>query len=906
MKVKFDKVYEHKHVEQRWYDRWLEAGAFRAQDKSDKPPFCIVIPPPNVTGSLHMGHALNETLQDIQVRYKRMSGFNTLWMPGMDHAGIATQNVVDRHLAAQNIHREEMGREAFVDEVWKWKEEYGGKIMHQIKRLGSSCDWDRARFTMDEGLSHAVRHVFVELYNQGYIYRGEYIVNWCPKDKTALSDLEVEHEEVDGKLYSIKYPIADDGEKDQFIEVATTRPETMLGDTAVAVHPDDDRYKHLVGKSVRLPLVERMIPIIADAEVKQEFGSGAVKITPGHDFNDFEMGKRHGLEILTILDESARIELPDSPYHGLDVKEARKRVIGDLKKAGLYISEKPHKHMVGHSQRSGAVIEPRVSYQWFMKMQELADNALDAVRSGKTEFLPKTWEKTYFDWLENIRDWCISRQLWWGHRIPVWYCDSCNATTVTTSNPKKCSSCDSDAIRQDEDVLDTWFSSALWPFSTLGWPAETEALKTFYPTSLLVTGFDIIFFWVARMMMMGLKFMNEVPFKLVCIHALVRDAKGQKMSKSKGNVIDPLDLMDNFGTDSLRFTLTALAVHGRDVLLSDERIQGYRRFINKLWNASRFVALGVENLKEKLGSEIPPTPDAKHMSVADRWIRGRLHEVTKQAKSLYDDLQFSDSANQLYHFVWHEYCDWYIEMAKTHLMLKDEDLNDTDKTSAALATASNLLETLDTILRLLHPIIPFVTEEIWQKVVRLRDHTGSDFLMLADFPEAKQYGAYPSEEMNLIQKIITTIRTMKSENSVSPGKRVPIMFEGANEQQQKSIIANWAYLRELGKLERLHAPNQLDELQTKTAGPVASSVADGIKVKLPLGELIDVPKEKARLQKDIAKVKKDLERTEKKLANPSFLKNAPDDVVAEQKSRLAASQNKIDSLQAFLKRLSDF
>ncbi len=905
MKIKFDKAYEPQLVEQVWYQRWQQAGCFHADADSTKDPFCIVIPPPNVTGSLHMGHALDNTLQDILIRYRRMRGYNALWMPGMDHAGIATQNVVEKQLESQGLSRETLGREKFVAAVWKWKEEYGGKILTQLQRLGASCDWRRQRFTMDAGLSTAVREVFVELYEEGYIYRGFYIINWCTRCHTALSDLEVEHEELPGRLYTIKYPLADSAKA--FIPIATTRPETMLGDTAVAVHPDDKRYQRYIGKQLRLPLVDRLIPVIGDASVKQDFGTGALKITPAHDFNDFEIGKKHQLDSVSVMDEKGQIDCAQTRYHGMTVKGARKAVVADLKQHNLFMNDKAHPHMVGHCSRCESIVEPRVSRQWFVKMQGLAKTAIHAVRQGETEIIPRNWEKVYFDWLENIRDWCISRQLWWGHRIPVWYCEKCDATIVSKTDPKSCNQCSNKKLKQDDDVLDTWFSSALWPFSTLGWPEKTTELKTFYPTSVLVTGFDILFFWVCRMMMLGLKFMNDVPFRQVYLHALVRDSQGQKMTKSKGNVIDPLTLMDEYGTDALRFTLTALAIQGRDMSISHERIKGYRHFVNKLWNASRFVAISFENLRAKVDLTDRAKEPPKATTAADIWINSLLRETINQVNQAYEEMRFSDAAQQLYHFVWHQYCDWYIEMAKSSLIVADGANN--EQLERAVATATNLVHTLDTILRLLHPIMPFVTEEIWQKLASLVGTQASDYLMLAPFPELAAAELNSEQqvqcsEIEFIKQVVTAIRTLKSENAIAPSRRVPVTFVDVKTEQAAVLKRHWQYVVNLALLEA--DPHfQATAAGAQQKGPVASSVVDGMQIVLPLGDLIDVDKERGRLEREISKLKQEWQRLDKKQKDREFLKKAPPEVVETQQKRFVQAEKDLQSLQAFLQRLTD-
>ncbi|MEE8574879.1 MAG: valine--tRNA ligase, partial [Thermodesulfobacteriota bacterium] len=744
------KVYNPADVEDKWENWWIERGLFTASRTSDKPAFSMVIPPPNITGTLHLGHALNNTLQDILARYKRMTGFNVLWLPGIDHAGIATQNVVERQLHAEGKNRHEVGREEFIERVWKWKEESGGAIITQLKRLGASCDWSRQRFTMDEGLSKAVREVFVRLYKEGLIYRGDYIINWCPRCHTALSDLEVEAEEIEGKLYYMQYPFKDGGGT---VTVATTRPETMLGDTAVAVNPEDARFASLIGKTLVLPIVDREIPVIADPEVDMEFGTGAVKITPAHDFNDFDMAVRHGLEFITVMDINAEMNENAGPLKGLDRSQAREAVIKEFAEKGLLAKIEPHKMMPGECYRCRTVVEPTLSKQWFVSTKELAAPAIEAVETGKTRFLPKNWENTYFDWMHNIRDWCISRQIWWGHRIPAWYCTDCDHVTVAIVDAEKCEECGSAKIEQDFDVLDTWFSSALWPFSTLGWPEETEELKVFYPTSALSTGFDIIFFWVARMMMMGLKFMGEVPFKDVYIHAMIRDSEGQKMSKSKGNVIDPLIMMDEFGTDAFRFTLAVLAAQGRDIKLAPERIEGYRNFANKIWNLTRFALMNV-------GEGSTELPDSKKFSMADKWIVARLGECATKVRGGIDSYRFDEAAKSLYGFVWHELCDWYVELSKKALY---GDLGEEQKE----VSAAVLLHVLKESLKMLHPFMPFMTEEIWSYLPGTEDGKS---IMEEEFPAPGEEEEVP--EMDTVMAIIGAVRNLRTEVNVQPGTAV--------------------------------------------------------------------------------------------------------------------------------------
>ncbi|MEW6586412.1 MAG: valine--tRNA ligase, partial [Nitrospirota bacterium] len=706
-----DKGFNPHGIEENWYAFWVDKGFFTPDPESAGEPYSLVIPPPNVTGSLHMGHALNSVLQDILARWKRMSGFKVLWLPGMDHAGIATQNVVEKQLAAEGLNRHEMGRDAFIERVWKWKAESGGRIIHQLKRLGGSCDWTRERFTLDEGLSRAVREVFVRLFDEGFIYRDNRLINWCPRCHTALSDLEVEYEELEGNLTYIKYPLADGSRR--FITVATTRPETMLGDTAVAVHPEDKRYEGLAGKRVDLPLTGRSIPIVSDPAVDPSFGTGAVKVTPAHDFNDEALARRQTppLGFITVIGDDGRMtKAAGNHYAGLDRYECRKRIRDDLKELGLMEKEESHRHSVGHCYRCKTITEPLSTLQWYVKVRSLASEAIRAVQDGKIRIIPRTWENTYFSWMESIRDWCISRQIWWGHRIPVWYClemknDLCRSkqgVNVARETPAACAHCGSCVLKQDEDVLDTWFSSALWPFSTFGWPDSTEDLKKFYPTSVLVTGFDIIFFWVARMIMMGLKFMGDVPFRDVYIHALVRDIHGQKMSKSKGNVVDPLTMMDRYGTDAFRFTLAAFAAQGRDVRFAEDRVEGYRHFVNKLWNAARFIMMNIEGDEKRLSED----RWADSETLAGRWILSRLATVAEETNTALEEYRFNDAAGGIYQFIWHEFCDWYIEMAKCDLPNGD----------LAPGVKRCLLFVLDTSLKLLHPFMPFVTEEIWQKI----------------------------------------------------------------------------------------------------------------------------------------------------------------------------------------------
>ena len=874
------KVYEPREAEARWYQYWLDHDFFHAADKSCKKPFSIVIPPPNVTGMLHMGHALNNVLQDIVVRYKRMQGCNALWMPGMDHAGIATQNVVEQELAREGLSRHDLGREKFIARVWEWKAKYGGVIIHQLKRLGCSCDWSRERFTMDEGLSRAVREVFVRLYNDGLIYQGDYIVNWCPRCRTAISDLEVEYHQEAGSLWNIRYPFA---EGEGGIVVATTRPETMLGDTAVAVNPDDERYRHLVGKEVILPLVNRRIPIIADEYVTKEFGSGAVKITPASDPNDFAIAGRHNLPVIRIMDAGAVINENGGAYRGQDRYECRRNVVRDLEQKGCLVGTEPYTHNIGQCYRCKTDIEPAVSRQWFVKITPLAKEAISAVVMAKTRIIPPSWEATYFEWMNNIRDWCISRQIWWGHRIPVWTCEGCGKVIVASQDPESCPGCGGAKLKQEEDVLDTWFSSALWPFSTLGWPEQTEALKTFYPTSLLVTGFDILFFWVARMMMMGLYVMKEVPFHHVYLHALVRDEHGEKMSKSKGNSIDPLEMMDKFGTDAFRFTLAAFTAQGRDVRMSEERIEGYKYFINKIWNATRFSMMNIEDLPADAA------PDEADLSVADRWILSRMDRTVGDVIRGLDEYRFNDAAAAVYQFVWHELCDWYLELIKPVLYGGAGG-------TGRVAAQKTLLTVLKTSLKLLHPFMPFLTEEIWQTLVA--DGTS---IMVSPFPETDATFADPEAEsqMALLMEVITRIRNIRGEMNVAPSLKLKVTLAVPEEPLRAVLEKGRATLVNMANLEALTIGGIVDEPKG-----AATALAGSVRIYVFLAGVIDIAGEKARLEKELARVVKDLAFVAKKLANPEFLAKAAEAVVAKEQQKAQGLEEKKAALEAALGRLA--
>lgn len=873
-----DTRYEPEEIEKRWYDLWIEKGYFQAESKSDNPSYCIVIPPPNVTGSLHIGHALDITLQDIMIRWKRMSGFNVLWLPGTDHAGIATQNVVENDLKKQGIDRHTLGREKFIKKVWEWKKLYGGTIINQLKSMGASCDWSRERFTLDEGLSKAVREVFVRLYEEGLIYRGEYLINWCPRCHTALSDLEVEHEDKKGKLYYLKYNLAD-GEG--HITVATTRPETYLGDTAVAVNPDDERYKDMIGKKVRLPIIERDIPIIADEFVDSSFGTGAVKVTPAHDPNDFEIGKRHNLPFINIMTGSGMMNEEAGPYKGQDRFECRKNVLNDLEASGHLERVTDHALAIGHCYRCRTVVEPYLSKQWFVKIKPLAKEAITAVKNGSVKIIPSGWENSYFDWMENIRDWCISRQIWWGHRIPVWYCDACGDIIVSRETPESCK-CGNKELRQDEDVLDTWFSSALWPFSTLGWPDDTDDLNTFYPTSVLITGFDILFFWVARMMMMGLKFMKQEPFKHVYIHALIRDAEGQKMSKSKGNVVDPLKMTGAYGTDAVRFTLAAYAAQGRDIKFDEQRVEGYRHFLNKIWNVARFISM---NLKEN--EELLLVKGISNLSLADRWILSRLSAVASEANRSLEEYRFNDYAGSLYQFVWHELCDWYVEMIKPELYGENEESR-----KAAISTLAHVFETA---LALLHPVMPFVTEEIWHQMPGKKD---AESLCVRRYPGTQDgiEDKKAEEKMMVVMDAVTGIRSIRGELNVSPSLELEAMIK-THDSAADILNENITYITKLAKVGAIKIGNKIEPPKNS-----AVSVKPLMEIFVPLKGLVNVDAEIERLNKEKKKIEDDLMFVEKKLSNDGFVRNAPKAVIDENRDKLSLLKDKLQSIQANIEK----
>jgi valyl-tRNA synthetase len=876
-----EKTYSPADIETKWYEHWETSGAFKCGKREDAEPYVIVMPPPNVTGSLHMGHALDNTLQDVLVRFERLRGKDVLWQPGTDHAGIATQMVVERQLMEEQKNRRDMGRETFVERVWQWKEESGGTITRQLRRIGASCDWSREAFTMDEARSEAVLKKFVQLYKEGLLYKDKRLVNWDPKLKTAISDLEVEQTEVDGHFWHFKYPIV--GETGKFIEIATTRPETMLGDTAIAVHPSDERYKDLIGKQVELPLVGRLIPIVADEYADPEQGSGAVKITPAHDFNDFEVGKRNGLEMINILDENACInDNAPEKYRGLDRYDARKAIVVDLEELGLVVKIEPHRHMVPYGDRGGVVIEPWLTDQWYVDAETLAKPAIEAVETGKTNFIPKNWEKTYYEWMRNIQPWCVSRQLWWGHQIPAWYAP--DGTVFVEENEAaaleaaKAKFGDDVTLTRDSDVLDTWFSSAMWPYSTLGWPEETTALKKYYPNSTLVTGFDIIFFWVARMMMSGIHFMGEVPFKNVYIHALVRDEKGAKMSKSKGNVIDPLEFIEKYGADALRFTLSAMEAQGRDIKLSEKRVEGYRNFGTKLWNATRFCEMNGIG-----GSDSPAAPDAS--LTINKWIIGEASKTAANVTKALDAFRFNEAADAIYHFTWGTFCDWYIELIKPVFWGEDETQKAETRAVAAWV--------LDQILVTLHPFMPFITEELWHAIKDKRDYD----LIDASWPEVIEADEAAVDEVNWAIRFITEIRSTRAEMNIPASAKATALVVGASDVTAKRID-DWQDM--LARLARLEKTEVVGTADTKGA---AQLVVDEATVYLPLADLLDVDAEKARLEKNIGKLEKEAGGIRGRLSNERFLEKAPEHVVAEAKEQLVDLEGQIEKTKAALSRL---
>ena len=905
-KIELEKTYDPKKVEEKWLEFWIKKGYFQASISSQRPSFTIVIPPPNVTGSLHIGHALNNTLQDILVRYKRMKGFNALWVPGTDHAGIATQTVVERELLKEGIKREDLGREGFVKRVLKWKELYGNRIIVQLKRLGASCDWSRERFTMDEGLSIAVKEAFVRLWREGLIYRGHYLVNWCPRCDTALSDLEVTREDTKGKLYYLMYPLVstnsngqsgtsrDDSPSRLYIIVATTRPETMMGDTAVAVNPKDERFKHLIGKEVILPVVNRIIPVIADESVDMEMGTGALKITPAHDFADFEIGTKHNLPRVQIMDFKGVMNENAGRYSGLDRLECKKRIVEDFEKEGVLEKVEDYSLQLGKCYRCGTVVEPMLSLQWFVRTKPLSIPAIQAVEDGRTRIIPEGWKNTYFEWMRNIRDWCISRQIWWGHRIPAWFCKDCEGITVSVDEPRVCEHCASRHIEQETDVLDTWFSSALWPFGTLGWPRKTKELEIFYPTSVLVTSFDILFFWVARMMMMGLKFMNDVPFRDVDIHALVRDEKGEKMSKTKGNVIDPLDIMDEFGADALRFSLTALATQGRDIKLSLSIIEGYRNFMNKIWNASRFVFMNLD----KVETTRRVVSTGLNLSTPDKWILTKLNRTIQEIENSLEEYEFDKTSRLIYQFIWGDFCDWYIEFVKP--ILNGDDLEARKRTQAIL------VKVLVSALQLLHPIAPFITEEIYQRLRELgvrmptADEEEAESVSISSYPNFNKDEIYEEafDEIEYVKEVIVGIRNLRAIVGVHPSKMVDIILLPDNEKILKITQANKNFIHSLAKAS-------IDLSRKEKPKKAVAQVIEGLQIFLSIEGLVDVEKEVERIKREISKVAKSVEQLNKKLANPDFLERAPEEVVEKEREKFEELSLRKRKMEEVLEKLSE-
>jgi len=874
-KLILEKAYNPKPVEEKWAKFWIDKGLFTPEASSPKQKFSMVLPPPNVTGSLHMGHALCFTLPDIVARWKRMQGYNVLWLPGTDHASIAVHNVIEQALAKKGLTREKVGREEFIKIAWEWKEKYGGVITRQLKKLGFSLDWSRERFTLDEGFSKTVQYVFVSLYKEGLIYRDYYLANRCPHCGTVLSDIEIEHKELQSKLYYIKYPLLD---SEEHIVVATTRPETMLGDAGVAVHPDDKRYLPYHGKKVLLPLIHREIPVITDEMVEQEFGTGAVKVTPAHDPTDFELGRRHNLEQVIVIDGSGKMtEAAGKEFHELDRFECRERVLLKLKEEGLLEKVEDYQHAVGHCYRCKTIIEPHLSWQWFVKIAPIAKEAIRVVEEGRIQFIPQNWTKTYFEWMYNIHDWCISRQLWWGHRIPAWYCQDCQHVTVAMETPEACELCKSKNIVQDEDILDTWFSSALWPLGTLGWPEETEDLQVFYPTDVMATGFDIIFFWVARMIMMGLKFMKDIPFKHVFINGLVRDFKRRKMSKSEGNIIDPLEIIETYGTDALRFTLSALAIPGMDISLSEERMAGYRAFVNKIWNASRFVLMNLDKEKMEINED--------ELTLADQWIRSRITRIINDVTMALEQYKFYEAADKLYHFIWHEFCDWYVELVKPAL-------KDNNKTSHAV-----LVDTLDAVLRLLHPFMPFVTEEIWQHLP-----CAGRSLMEASFPQSQPEWIDHKVEnaMGVLQDAIITVRTIKAENKIPLRQKINLLIK-ANKKEDKEIVRQHSrYLRALAFIQNITFCDDFPEGEKFLKG-----FSGSLEIAIPLEEgLVNLDREKQRLERELAKVIEEARKIESRLRNKNFLNRAPKQVIRKTEERLHELEAKEVKIKETLEHIS--
>ena len=880
MSKELAKTYDPKGLEERLYQKWLDNKYFHAEVNRDKKPFTIVMPPPNVTGQLHMGHALDETMQDILIRFKRMQGYEALWQPGTDHAAIATEVKVIEKLKEQGINKEDLGREEFLKHAWAWKEEYGGKIINQLKKLGASADWDRERFTMDEGCSKAVKEVFIRLYEKGYIYKGSRIINWCPVCQTSISDAEVEHEDQDGFFWHINYPIV--GEEDRFVEIATTRPETLLGDTAVAVNPEDERYKDLIGKMLKLPLTDREIPVIADEYVDKEFGTGCVKITPAHDPNDFEVGKRHNLEEINIMNDDATINDLGGKYAGMDRYEARKAMVKDLEELGLLVKVVPHSHSVGTHDRCGTTVEPMIKPQWFVRMKEMGEAAIKTLQDGNLTFVPERFDKIYMHWLENIRDWCISRQLWWGHRIPAYYCDSCGETIVAREMPSVCPKCGCEHLTQDEDTLDTWFSSALWPFSTLGWPDNTEELNYFYPTDVLVTGYDIIFFWVIRMVFSGLEQTGKTPFHHVLIHGLVRDSQGRKMSKSLGNGIDPLEVIDKYGADALRLTLMTGNAPGNDMRFYWERVEASRNFANKVWNASRFIMMNLEK------AEVPQEIDLSTLTGADKWILSKVNKLAEEVTENMDKYELGIAVQKVYDFIWEEFCDWYIEMVKPRLY------NEEDTTKAAALWT--LKTVLGNALKLLHPYMPFITEEIY---CTLRPEEES--IMIASWPERKAEWDFEAEEeaVEIIKEAVRSIRNVRTGMNVPPSKKAKVFVVSEDEAIRETFENGKVFFGTLGYASEV-------VVQADKAGideDAVSAVTSKAVIYMPFAELVDIEKEVERLHKEEEKLNKELARVKGMLSNERFISKAPESKVAEEKAKLEKYTNMMEQVKERLKQL---
>ena len=881
--AEMNKIYDPKQAEERIYKKWMDMGAFTAHIDENKKPCTMVIPPPNITGKLHMGHALDNTLQDILARYKRMSGYSMLWLPGTDHASIATEVKIVEMLAKEGVTKYDLGRDGFLKRAWEWKEEYGSTITEQLKKIGSSLDWTRERFTMDEGCNKAVNHVFVNLYNKGLIYRGKRIINWCCECQTALSDAEVEYEEEEGSLWHIKYPVK--GEEGRYVTVATTRPETMLGDTAVAVNPADERYASIVGKTVILPLINKEIPVIADDYVDVEFGTGVVKITPAHDPNDFEVGRRHDLPVICVIGEDGIMTKDAAEYQGLDRYEARKRMVADLEKLGLLEKIEKHVHNVGHCYRCHTTVEPMISTQWFVKMKPLAEPAIEAVRSGEVEFIPERFDKIYYNWMENIRDWCISRQLWWGHRIPAWYCEECGELHVAEEAPTCCSKCGG-KLKQDEDVLDTWFSSALWPFSTLGWPNETEDMKYFYPTFALITGYDIIFFWVARMIFSALEHTGQVPFKHVLIHGLVRDEQGRKMSKSLGNGVDPLEIVSEYGADALRMSLVAGITPGNDMRYSDKKVRAYRDFANKIWNAGRFIMMNLDTLTQN-GVELKK-PEECDLSLCDKWIRSRLNTVINEVTQNMDNFDFGIASLKIYDFIWSEFCDWYIELTKVRLY--------GDDMKAKSVAIYMLVDVFSQTMKLLHPLMPFITEEIWCSM----PHEG-DTVMLSDWPkyDPNLEDTQAIDAIGVSMDIIRAVRNLRSELDVKNSQKIQITVSCGDASLVEDVKNGAEYVMKLANADSIdYITPDMPVPENAKSLPVGSMV-----LYIPMGSLIDVNAELARLTKQLDTLKSEVERAQGKLNNESFVAKAPPALVEKEKEKMAKSQQALDTVLAEIENL---